>query len=463
MAARDSYGFPLLSLTKDEDIAREKCLVGGAAESLAKAWFAHRDLVKSFALNPTVPVPKKLKQLVRGGLPAAQRPRLWLELSGGMALQQAQAPKFYEALVREVDSTGSPKSVISRAELELFNPFPAHAVLPSMKGMHAVRRVVLAHAHHCNSSEYAQGISSVAGFLLAVMGLDLEEEAFWTLVALTRYRLHSAYFEELRGCRVEQRVLGDLARRKVQRVQALFDSLDTPLNAVTGEWMVYLFTHSLPAEATVRVWDCLLTEGPKSLHRAGLSLLKLHEASLLSTCKGSLKLGQVLKWRVARTYDADLLMKVAYRGLGSLQGGVISSLRASHEAVLLADQSDLATRLSSFVRAVSPPRTASGGTHRTAPPSRSTSSGSLGSGGDHGASEGGRLPLQQQQQHSGPPTAASRPVLARLSGTAALGQAAGAARPPAAPKPPAEAKGPRPDVLVKLASPRLLLAGAWSR
>lgn len=40
-------------------------------------------------------------------------------------------------------------------------------------------------------------------------------------------------------------------------------------------------------------------------------LLQVHEAALVSTCKGSLKLGQVLKWRVARTYDSDLLMKVS--------------------------------------------------------------------------------------------------------------------------------------------------------
>ncbi len=58
------------------------------------------------------------------------------------------------------------------------------------------------------------------------------------------------------------------------------------------------------------MFDCLLTEGSKSLHRAGLALLKLHEPSLVSTGKGSLKLGQVLKWRVARTYDAEQLMKV---------------------------------------------------------------------------------------------------------------------------------------------------------
>lgn len=57
----------------------------------------------------------------------------------------------------------------------------------------------------------------MAGFLLAVMGMGREEEAFWTLAALTRHRLHPGFFEELRGCRVERATLEDLARRKVGR------------------------------------------------------------------------------------------------------------------------------------------------------------------------------------------------------------------------------------------------------
>ena len=38
-------------------------------------------------------------------------------------------------------------------------------------------------------------LCSVAAFLLAVMGMGQEEEVFWTLVALTRHRLHPAFFE----------------------------------------------------------------------------------------------------------------------------------------------------------------------------------------------------------------------------------------------------------------------------
>lgn len=441
-ASVDSFGFPLLQLGEAERSAREKSLGAGEAGSLAKAWSSSADIVDAFAANPTSPLPKRLKQLVRAGVPPSQRSTLWFKLSGGWALQKAAGYSYYEAIVKEADLAASPKSVISRADLELFNPFPQHPLLSGMKGMRATRRVVLAHAAHVGGAEYAQGVSSVAAFLLAVMGMGQEEEVFWTLVALTRHRLHPAFFEELRGCRAEQRTLEDLARRKVPRVSALFEKLEAPLGEVTNEWMVYLFTRSLPAETTARVFDCVLAEGAKALHRAGLALLKLHEPSLVSTGKGSLKLGQVFKWRVARTFDAELLMKVAYKSMGTLQSSTIAALRAPHEAAIAADQVALASRLSAFVRGG--PALGSG---RARSPSGST--GSLSSltaaDGAPGATPAGAVEAA---------SAASGKML--ISGM----------RPVLAPQAPApyqpRALGSPPELL-QVASLRLLLAGASAR
>ena len=42
--------------------------------------------------------PKKLKQLVRDGIPANLRLRLWLELSGGQSLKQQHAPNYFTNL-----------------------------------------------------------------------------------------------------------------------------------------------------------------------------------------------------------------------------------------------------------------------------------------------------------------------------------------------------------------------------
>ena len=78
-----------------------------------------------------------------------------------------------------------------------------------------------------------------------------------------------------RGCNVEQRVFEALAERKFPRLLEVFDRLECSMGRLTEEWFKCLFVTVLPAETTARVWDCMFVEGPKVLHRVGLSLLKV--------------------------------------------------------------------------------------------------------------------------------------------------------------------------------------------
>ena len=50
------------------------------------------------SMPSNAPAPKKLKQLVRDGIPANLRLRLWLELSGGQLLKQKHAPCYFARL-----------------------------------------------------------------------------------------------------------------------------------------------------------------------------------------------------------------------------------------------------------------------------------------------------------------------------------------------------------------------------
>lgn len=70
------------------------------------------------------------------------------------------------------------------------------------------------------------------------------------------------------------------------------------------------------------MFDLLLVEGPKALHRTGLALFR----RCLPPRKGGLRMAQGLKWRVARCYDVDELMKVsAWQGMAR-QGRAASLL-----------------------------------------------------------------------------------------------------------------------------------------
>ena len=88
-------------------------------------------------------------------MPQLLRPALWFQLSGGAALQASKPAGHYESLAEDA----SPKSVVvSRVELEAFNAFPSHSLLPSIKGLSAVRRLVVAHNLHTGSANFDGGI-----------------------------------------------------------------------------------------------------------------------------------------------------------------------------------------------------------------------------------------------------------------------------------------------------------------
>lgn len=82
------------------------------------------------------------------------------------------------------------------------------------------------------------------------------------------------------GLKVELRTLDLLVAKKLPKVAAHLAKLETNTTAITPSWFGCLFTTTLPAEVTARVFDCLLLEGGKVLQRVGLALLKQYEISI---------------------------------------------------------------------------------------------------------------------------------------------------------------------------------------
>lgn len=74
---------------------------------------------------------------------------------------------------------------------------------------------------------------------------------------------------------IEQRVLEVLMEKRVPKLAALLERIECPLSTITLNWCLTLFIHALPAETAVRVWDCMLCEGPKVVYRVALALLKV--------------------------------------------------------------------------------------------------------------------------------------------------------------------------------------------
>lgn len=322
----DRYGFPLAGLTAAEQAVRAEATA--RENKLYDKW--SRQTINWHPLTGAPP-PSKLKQLAREGVPTSLRPAIWFQLSGGAAIKRQEQPGYYCLM----SSMGKdPELNAPELSLDLFRTFSTNAILSSKKALEAVRRIVTAFGRRNHSNAYSSNVNYIVAFLLAVLGLGKEEEAFWILTALLERRLPaSSVLEGASGSNVEQRMFDVLVERKYPRLLEVFDRLECSLASLTGEWFSRMFTTALPSETTARVWDCIMVEGPKVLFRAALSLMKMNEPALLNTCH-SVQVSRILKWRVARAYQADMLLKIGFKSIGTLKTDMLHQLRVSQEAAL---------------------------------------------------------------------------------------------------------------------------------
>ena len=65
-----------------------------------------------------------------------------------------------------------------------------HATLNSFHAIAAVRRIVLGYGRRNPDAPFTRNLNFVVAFLLAVLGLEREEDVFWILTALLEQCLH---------------------------------------------------------------------------------------------------------------------------------------------------------------------------------------------------------------------------------------------------------------------------------
>ena len=83
-------------------------------------------------------------------------------------------------------------------------------------------------------------------------------------------------------------------------------------------------------QTAVRVFDALLFEGSKILHRVALSMFKLTEPRLLQA-SDTMAAALSLRSAALRMHDRDLIMRTAVRRVGPLSQATIDKLRKSQQ------------------------------------------------------------------------------------------------------------------------------------
>lgn len=74
---------------------------------------------------------------------------------------------------------------------------------------------------------------------------------------------------------LEQCMLEVQLQKRCPKLLQYLAAMDVSLPDLTTGWFRQLFCGVLPAETTVRIWDCLMNEGAKVPLRIAIALLKV--------------------------------------------------------------------------------------------------------------------------------------------------------------------------------------------
>ncbi|KAI0593347.1 TBC domain protein [Biscogniauxia sp. FL1348] len=220
----------------------------------------------------------EFRNLVLGGIPVANRPKIWSECSGALF---KRIPGYYEDLVSRSSEDDDPV-VVSQIEMDINRTLTDNIFFRRGPGVAKLSEVLRAYARRNPEVGYCQGMNLITANLLLIM--PSTEETFWILVSIIEHILPQGYYDHsLMASRADQQVLRQYVRQVLPRLSRHLENLYIELEALTFQWFLSVFTDCLSAEALFRVWDVVLciNDGSTFLFQVALALLKLNEQQLL--------------------------------------------------------------------------------------------------------------------------------------------------------------------------------------
>ncbi|KAI1099621.1 TBC-domain-containing protein [Jackrogersella minutella] len=220
----------------------------------------------------------EFRNLVLGGIPVTNRPKIWSECSGALS---KRTPGYYQDLVTR-PSEADDAVVISQIEMDINRTLTDNIFFRKGPGVAKLHEVLRAYARHNPEVGYCQGMNLIAANLLLIM--PSAEDAFWVFVAIIERILPQGYYDHsLMASRADQQVLRQYVSQVLPKLSQHLDALSIELEALTFQWFLSVFTDCLSAEALFRVWDVVLciNDGSTFLFQVALALLKLNERQLL--------------------------------------------------------------------------------------------------------------------------------------------------------------------------------------
>ncbi|XP_043280876.1 TBC1 domain family member 10A-like [Venturia canescens] len=220
---------------------------------------------------------ERIKELCRVGIPPKVRPRAWFYLSQGHSLLLEQ-----RALYRQLVQASADRYIMKEIDADINLQFADHQWF----GTHAPRRQELfsvLKAYHGLKGVYCRAQGQLASVLLMHMP---ELQAFWSFVAISKYRLFDWKDKGRRMLLEHEQVTVTLLRKISPVAYEHLTRLGIDPKIYLNEWFSNLYAHTLPWESLLRVWDMFLCDGNEAIFKVALVLIKncLGNTSLTQRC-----------------------------------------------------------------------------------------------------------------------------------------------------------------------------------
>ncbi|KAL7422049.1 hypothetical protein Q5752_003822 [Cryptotrichosporon argae] len=263
----DEWGF-IQDVSPTPEIFQSR-LAPGEVRAAEQKWLS----IISTPLSPGSAPPKKVKKLVLdAGVPASLRGRVWAWFMS--AQMSARVPGLYQELLGH--DKGNAQAQIDR---DVSTVYTDHSIFaePNSPGQQDLRSLLRAYSNFAPAG-YRPEMAPLAGALLIHC---VVEDAFWLLAGLVNGALKTYYAKDRQAARADMRTFEVLLAQTVPDVAKLFQELGIETRSFLEGWWMTLFIRCLPWPTVMRIFDAVISEGPRFLLVASLTLLAVSRERLL--------------------------------------------------------------------------------------------------------------------------------------------------------------------------------------
>ncbi|KAI8992169.1 rab-GTPase-TBC domain-containing protein [Mycotypha africana] len=254
----------------------------------------------------TVKRDAKLKKLVRQGIPASVRPRVWQFLAGSIHSNNNNSQWIKQLLSR-------PRiPIYDVIERDIARCYPDHVQFmdESGQGQKDLSHLLKAYAQYNPELEYCQGMGRLAGLMLMHMSL---EDAFSLFVATIDRYMNGYFTPTLSQLHIDAYIIGQLLEDHQPKLAHHLQKNEVLPIMYIAQWFLTAFTMTLPWESVLRVWDAFYFEGIKVFYRVSLAILELCKEHLLTACPTSSELLAFLLHIPHQYLEPHVLLETAFR------------------------------------------------------------------------------------------------------------------------------------------------------